>query len=216
MTIQAQLSPFSTYGNFNNIAFVIQRILSKVQTATLVEVISCTNAGGLSPVGTLKVKPCVNQVDGDGNAYPHTTIFNVPYVRMFGGNNAVILDPEAGDIGVAVFASRDVSSVKNTQAAANPASARQYDFSDALYIGGTLNGGTPSQYVQFSSSGIKIVSPTKITIQAPEIDLEGVVVQSGGTISSDTDVIAGATNISLANHIHTSGGPGSPTSPPTP
>ena len=143
-------------------------------------------------------------------------IFKVPYVRMFGGNNAVILDPQAGDIGVAVFASRDVSSVKNTQAAANPASARQYDFSDALYIGGMLNGGTPSQYVQFSSSGIKIVSPTKITIQAPEIDLEGVVVQSGGTISSDTDVIAGATNISLANHIHTSGSPGSPTSPPTP
>jgi hypothetical protein len=213
-----QLTPWSTWGAYNQTAFVVQQLLSKVQTATLVQVVSCSNNGGLSPVGTVNVKPCVNQVDSAGNPYPHTTIFNVPYLRMFGGNggNAVILDPEPGDIGVAVFASRDLTQVKSTQSPANPGSARQYDFSDALYLGGMLNGGTPTQYIQFNSSGLKIVSPTKITLQAPEIDLIGNVVQTHGTITADTDVLAGTHSISLVNHVHTSGSPGSPTSPPTP
>jgi hypothetical protein len=228
-----QLTPWSTWGKFNNIAFAIQQLLSKIQTATLVEVISCTNAGGLSPVGTVNIKPCVNQVDSAGNAYPHTTIFNVPYFRLFGGNNgnAIVLDPQPGDIGIAVFASRDISSVKNNQAAANPASARQYDFSDALYLGGVLNGGTPSQYIRFSSDGIEIVSPqkvtiqapeidvqgsSKITLQAPEIDLKGVVNQTDGTMTVETDLLAGPTSISSVNHTHISGSPGSPTGPPLP
>lgn len=174
------LKPWSTWGKFNNISFAISQLLSKIQTATLVRVVACSNNGGLAPVGTVDVSPCVNQVDSAGNSYPHTTIFNVPYLRIFGGNNGngIILDPQPGDIGVAVFASRDISSVKNTQAPANPASARQYDFSDALYLGGMLNGGTPTQYIQFASDGIKIVSPAEISGKAPVIQLG-----NGGTLA---------------------------------
>jgi len=174
-----QLTPWSTWGKFNNIAFVVQQFLSKMQTATLVEVISCTNAGGLSPVGTVNVKPCVNQVDSAGNPYLHTTIWNVPYFRLGSSNgNAIILDPSPGDIGLCNFASRDISSVKNNQAAANPASARQYDFSDALYVGLMLNGGTPTQYIQFASDGIKLVSPSELSGNAPSIQLG-----NGGTLT---------------------------------
>lgn len=155
------LNPWSTWGHFNEIAFAVQQLLSKIQTATLVKVVSCSNDGGVAPVGTVNVQPCVNQIDNQGNPQPHTIIFNVPYLRMFGGNsgNAIILDPEPGDIGVCVFASRDVSSVVSTEAPANPGSFRQFDFSDALYLGGMLNGGTPTQYVRFSSDGVEIVSP---------------------------------------------------------
>lgn len=213
-----QLNPWSTWGKFNNIAFAIQQLLSKVQTATLVQVVSCTNSGDLSPVGTVNVRPCVNQVDGAGNPYPHTTIFNVPYLRLFGGKNgnAIILDPQAGDIGIAVFASRDLSQVKSTQAPANPGSQRSYDFSDALYLGGVLNGGTPTQYVQFTDSGIRIVSPFKITLQAPEIDLMGNVNQTDGTMTVETDLLAGPLSISSVHHTHTSEAPGTPTSEPLP
>jgi len=213
-----QLSPWSTWGRYNNIAFAIQQLLAKVQTATLVEVVDCSNDGDLSPVGTVTVKPCVNQVDSAGNPYAHTSIFNVPYLRMFGGHNgnAVILDPQPGDIGVAVFASRDISSVKNNQAAANPGSERKFDFSDCLYLGGMLNGGTPTQYIRFNSEGISIVSPSKITLQAPEIDLIGIVKQSGGTMSVETDLLAGSDEISSVSHVHTSESPGSPTSAPLP
>jgi hypothetical protein len=161
------LSPWSGWGKYNQMAFAIQQLISKIQTATLVKIVSCTNDGGLSPVGYVNVIPLVNQLDQNGNPVPHVTIYNVPYLRMQGGANAIILDPQGesapgagdGDIGVAVFASRDISKVKSTQAQANPGSARQYDFSDGLYLGGMLNG-VPSQYISFDPvNGITINSP---------------------------------------------------------
>lgn len=210
------IQPWSSWGDYNGISFVISQLIAKIQTATLVKVISCTNDGGLSPVGRVNIQPLVNQIDSAGNPYPHTTIYNVPYLRMFGGNNgnAVIIDPAPGDIGVAIFASRDLTSVIANAAQANPGSARQYDFSDGLYLGGMLNGGTPTQYIRFGSDGIEIVSPSVITIKAPTINLKGNVNQTDGTIMADTDVLAGPNSISLVNHWHTSESPGFPTSPP--
>ena len=212
------IQPWSTWGEFNRIQFVVAQLLSRIQTLTLVKVISCTNAGGVSPVGSVNVQPCVNQTDSAGNPQPHGIIYNVPYLRLFGGNagNAVILDPEPGDIGLCAFASRDVSQVVSTQAPANPGSNRSYDFSDALYIGGMLNGGVPAQYVQFQDAGITIVSPVAITLQAPTINLKGNVAQINGTITAQSDVQAGPNNISLVNHTHTSEDAGDPTSPPLP
>lgn len=163
-----QLKPSSTWGDFNNTAFVISQLLNKLQTATIVKIVSCTNSGDLSPVGYVDVIPMVNQTDGQGNPVPHVTIFNVPYFRLQGGANAVIIDPEPGDIGIAVFASRDITKVKNTKTSGNPGSARKYNFADALYIGGILNN-TPTQYVQFNTAGIKVHSPNNITLDAPDI-----------------------------------------------
>lgn len=166
------LQPWSTWGEYNNLIFVIQQALAKMQTATLVRVDACSNDGGLSPVGTVDITPLVNQVDGNGNPTPHVTIYNVPYTRLQGGTDAFILDPKIGDIGLAVFASRDISKVKSTKSQANPGSYRQYDFADAIYLGGVLNG-VPQQYVRFSAAGIELVSPTKITLRAPAIELDG-------------------------------------------
>lgn len=149
--------------------FAVQQALAKMQTATLVRIEKCTNAGGLSPVGFVDVTPLVNQLDSQGNPTPHVTIYNVPYCRLQGGANAIIIDPEKGDIGLCVFASRDISKVKSTKKQANPGSFRQYNFADGLYIGGVLNA-TPAQYIQFSSTGIKIFSPTKIDVVAPIIN----------------------------------------------
>lgn len=150
---------------------MVQQALGKMQTATLVRIEKCTNAGGLSPVGFVDVTPLVNQVDSAGNPTPHVTIYNVPYFRLQGSKNAIIMDPEKGDIGVCVFASRDISKVKSTKDQANPGSARQYSFSDGLYLGGMLNG-TPTQYIQFQpggTGGIRIHSPTQVKIDAPDV-----------------------------------------------
>ena len=165
-----QQKPSSTWGEFNNIAFLVQQAIGKLQTATLVKIEKCTNAGGLEPVGFVDVTPLVNQLDAAGNPTPHVTIFNVPYFRLQGGKNGIIIDPEPGDIGVAVFASRDITKVKATKAAANPGSFRQYSFADGLYLGGMLNA-VPEQYMQFSAEGIRIHSPVKIKLDAPDIQL---------------------------------------------
>ena len=150
----------TAYGEWNRTSFQIGQLIAKMQTCMPVQVVRCTNDGGLSAVGFVDVVPMVNQVDAAGNPVKHTTIFNVPYMRIQGGSNAIIIDPAVGDIGIACFASRDISKIKNTRKSGNPGSARQYSFSDAMYIGGLLNG-IPTQYVQFSADGIVINSPTK-------------------------------------------------------
>lgn len=178
-----QLKPQSTWGEFNNIAFVVQQALGKMQTATLVRIESCTNSGGLSPVGYVDVTPLVNQLDGQGNPTSHVTIYNVPYFRLQGGANGIIIDPQKGDIGVAVFASRDISQVKTIKKQGNPGSHRQYSFADGMYLGGMLNG-TPTQYIQFSAAGIRIHSPTQVKIDAPDVLIEAQTVEINASTST--------------------------------
>jgi hypothetical protein len=67
--------------------------------------------------------------------------------------------------------------VKSAKGAANPGSNRLYDWADAQYIGGELNG-TPTQYLEFSAGGILLFSPEAITLQAPVITLDGPVTAS--------------------------------------
>lgn len=170
------IDPWSTQGQYNIELFVIKAALAKMQTATLVQVKSCTNDGGVSPFGTVDVVPMVAQIDGAGNITPHLTVFELPYLRIQGGANAVIIDPQPGDIGIAVFASRDISNVKTTQSPAAPGSFRSYDWGDGMYLGGVLNG-TPTQYLRFASGGVEVVSPTQVTLTAPAVRAGA----SGGT-----------------------------------
>lgn len=155
---------------YGALMFVIGQALARLSTATLVRVVSVTNNGGLSPVGFVDVQPLVNQLDGAGNAVPHAVLHQLPYFRLQGGTDAVILDPKVGDIGMAAFGSRDLSAVKASKQQANPGSWRTHDMADGLYFGGLLNG-TPVQYVQFTAGGINVVSPSKVTVQAPNIEL---------------------------------------------
>ncbi len=189
--------PTTQWGEFNNIAFLVQQALLKVQTATLVRIESCTNNGGLEPVGFVDVTPMVNQIDGKGNATPHVTIYNVPYLRIQGGANAIIIDPQAGDVGVCVFASRDITKVKSTKGQANPGSWRQYSFADGLYLGGMLNG-TPLQYIQFNNLGVTITAPL-VTING-NVRVNGAVVATGDVTGQGT---------SLHTHKHGGVQPGS-------
>lgn len=159
--------------------------MSRMATATLVEVMGVTNEGGVAPVGFVDIRPMINQVDGDGNAEPHATIFGCPYVRIQGGTNAVIIDPVIGDIGLAVFSSRDTSSVVASRAQANPGSKRQFDWADAVYVGGLLNG-VPAQYLQFSDEGISIVAPVAISVTAPQVMVNGNLVVSTGATGTFT------------------------------
>ncbi|WP_175784658.1 oxidoreductase [Burkholderia ambifaria] len=164
-------NPTSGSSPFNEQSFLIWQILRTIAGARLVEVKAVTNAGSVSPVGFVDVLPLVNQLDGSDNAMPHGVIHNLPYFRLQGGSNAVIIDPQVGDIGVAIIEDRDISSVKVNRGTANPGSKRIFDMADGLYLGGFLNG-APNQYVQFSSAGISVVSPTKVTLQAPLIEVD--------------------------------------------
>lgn len=192
--------PSSSASEFDATSFLVTQILNRANTATLVQIKAVTNNGGVSAVGFVDVQPLVAQLDGYGNAVPHQVVNGLPYFRMQGGANAVILDPQPGDIGVAVFASRDISAVKAKKGPALPGSRRRFDMADGVYLGGLLNG-VPTQYVQFSSAGINVVSPTQIQIQAPTVKIVSTTLTHNdvnvgethkhGGVASGTDTSAG-------------------------
>lgn len=188
-------------------SFLISQILAKIPGATLVLVRGVTNSGGVSPVGFVDVVPMVNQIDGAGNATPHGVVYGLPYVRIQGGANAVILDPQAGDIGIAIFASRDLSTVKRTRAISNPGSRRRNSMSDGLYIGGCLNG-IPTQFIQFSASGIAMTSPTAILLSAPVVGIDASTGFSvTGNVSTTGTLANNGVNVgSTHHHVAPSGG----------
>jgi hypothetical protein len=183
---------------FNAQELHIRSILAGVHTATLVQVVSCTNTGGVTPVGTVVVQPLVNQVDGNMNGTPHLNISGLPYFRLQGGTNAVIIDPQPGDIGIAIFCDRDTSLVRTTKAQANPGTARTFSMSDGLYIGGFLNG-TPVQYVEFNASGITINSPNAVTVTAPNTTVNSTTTTVNASTSAT--VVAPTTNIQASSTV---------------
>ena len=200
----------ATAGNsdFNAISFVVQQLLGRRSFCALVQVVACTNNGGVAAAGTVDVQPLVNQVDGQGNAMPHGVVYKLPYFRLIGGQNAIINDPQAGDLGLCVFADRDTSSVRATQAQANPGSRRRNDWADGIYIGGILNG-VPTQFIQFNGSNVTITSQQTISlnaptvqINAPAIQLNGAVSQSAGSAGSGVSLIG---PVSVTNDVTASG-----------
>lgn len=211
--------------DFNKVSFLVNQILSLVRTATLVQVQAVTNDGGVSPTGTVDVLPLVNMTDGAGNATPHITVYGLPYCRVQGGLNAMIVDPIVGDIGIAVFSDRDISSVKVNKKQANPGSRRRFNFADGVYLFGVM-GAVPTQYIRFTSSGIEIVDKNGNMIQMTSAgitmtDANGNVLTSSsmgfslsnnlavtGTITATGEItrgIGGADSVTLGEHKHGTG-----------
>lgn len=166
-----QLDLRSTASRYRAHEFMVEQIIARSHTTILVKVTKVTNEAGVEPVGFVDVQPLVAQVDGQGNTVSHGTIPNVPYCRIQGGRNAIILDPEVGDLGICVVAERDISNVKTNKDLSSPGSFRRFDLSDSVYLGGLLND-TPEQYIRFTSDQIEVVSPTKIKLVAPTVEIE--------------------------------------------
>jgi hypothetical protein len=200
-----QLSPQDWANEVNKQAFLVRMILAGQATVAVVQVLVSSNDGAVAAPGTVNVQNMVNQIDRSGLATPRGTIFNLPVMRLQGGANAVIIDPVAGDIGVAVFCHRDISVVKRTKQISNPGSHRQFDWADGIYIGGVLNG-APTQYIQFNSGGATIVSAKNMTLTAPgpgglTINAD---VKVNGSVSATAEITAnsGASSVTLGSHTH--------------
>lgn len=173
----AGLSAMGTDANV--IQFLMKAAMSKMNTSLPVEVLDVKTTG-VNPVGFVDVRILVDQITADDKTHQYGRIPNVPYFRLQGGNKAVIIDPEIGDIGMACFCSRDIAAMKNARKGAPPGSRRMYDISDALYVGGFLNK-APTHYIQFTDGGILVHTPgsvsinagDKATVTAPNIEMNG-------------------------------------------
>lgn len=198
MSALSNQGPNAAASDFNLFMTYFMSQITQIQTVSLVRVEACTNAGGIVPAGTVDVTVLTNIMGANRAAIPHGTIYGLPYGRLQGGANAVIIDPQPGDIGIALFCSRDISIVKKTKTQANPGSHRMFDWADGVYIGGFLNG-VPTQYVAFTESGIRVVSPGTITLHAPTVAVEGNLTISGATAGQGEGTFNG---IPVSTHVH--------------
>jgi len=196
--IQTNHVPADNASDVGRMDFIVRSALSGLRTAIPVKVVAVSNSGGVSAIGHVDVQPLVSAVDGNGQAWAHGIIHNVPYMRIQGGSNGVILDPVVGDIGIGTVCDRDISTVKSTGAVAAPGSNRKNDMSDMVYLM-TIIGAAPTQYIQFNSSGITILSPTQVTITAPNISSSGTWSHTG-SFTATGDVKGQGT--SLHTHVH--------------
>lgn len=165
--------------------FLVRNMINKMWVMTLVQVVKCTNSGGLSSEGFVDVKPLISGIDANGEPVEHEVIHNLPYFRYHGGVNGIIMDPSVGDKGIAVFSHHDMSNVTATGAQAGPGSRRRNSPSDGVFLCGVLNA-VPTQYVQFNDDGMTLVSPKKITLKAPEADVVttgDINLQAGGKLA---------------------------------
>jgi len=144
--------------------FIISKLLRGLHTADLVKVLAVYPTSG--KVGFVDVQPLVLDQDTNGVVIAQTPIYKIPYFQLQGGNSAVILAPVIGDIGLAVFAERDITNVIATQKEGAAPTARTYNTADGLYIGGVLNP-DPTQWVKFNpAGGIDIKSTGTLTLEA--------------------------------------------------
>ena len=196
---------FNTSGNLlNAIDFIARQITTGKAFASLVKVIA-VSGGGINAPSMIAVQPMVDQVDGFGTRTPHGTIYNIPCFRYQAGVCAFIVDPVAGDIGLAVICDRDISQVKATKQVSGPGSARQNSWADGVYLGAYL-GGTPTTYVQATQDG-------KVSITAPGGLIVVGNITTTGSITATQGIQAGtggADSVTLQHHTHDGG------SPPTP
>jgi hypothetical protein len=140
---------------------------------------------------------------GNRQAVAHGQIFNCLYSRISGGDNAIIMDPKKGDLGLMVFASRDLTGVIANEGPANPGSFRMFDWADGIFTMNVPLGQTPTQYIRFSDTdGIEAVSPVKIRLQAPTVEIDAATLFKVSTgevdIESSGSVTIDGTNIAVA------------------
>lgn len=179
-------------------AFAFRAAMARVRTATVVKVLAVTNDGGVSAVGSVDVQPLIQQTDSAGNVMALPVLYGLPYLRVQGGTNAIILDPQVGDLGIAVFADRDISTVSSTKKEGPPGSNRRNSLGDGMYLGGILNG-VPEQYVQFNTTGITIVSPNKVEIDAGVNVV--ITTPSPGSVTVNSELIEFNGNLGVSGNV---------------
>jgi hypothetical protein len=230
---QGQMDLSGDTSDFNKISFIIQQSLALVAGSTLVQVVKCTKNDEVGAIGFVDVQPLVNMLDGAGVAQKHGVIYNLPYARVQGGRNAVICDPCKDDIGVAVFADRDISSVKKNQAISNPGTRRRNNMSDGIYLFTVLSKLAPQQWVRFIQDGDGAPNGMEwqdkfgniILSDTDGIKINGVLfdrdknVSNAAKIDATDEITAfsgGADSVGLSTHTHGGVAAGSAdTDPPT-
>lgn len=172
--------------------YIIESLISNIHTMIPVKILSvAVPADTLAPIGRCEVQPLVQQIDGSNNTYDLGKIINVPYLRVQGGSNAIVIDPQVGDVGLCGFCERDISIVKRTGELSAPDNRRRYDINSAVYMF-TMMSGIPTQYIHFLENGINIKT-------TGDLNINGLIIKADGTLITKDGVIVDTHSHAQAN-----------------
>jgi len=175
----------SSASEYNAISFLVEQMINaKINTAIPVRVDSCTKPGSNGAAGYVSATPLVMQRGADGQSLSMVSIPRLPFFRLQCGSAAVVMDPQPGDIGLAVFAQQDSSNVgEGTTEPVQAGSFRSFDMSDGFYVGGFF-GVKPDTYIEFDPEH------GEITIKTPK---SSAVLDKSGNITAKADKSATVT-----------------------
>lgn len=161
-----------------SLKFTFERLLSG---AFFIELVKVQAVRGAAPNLVVDAIPLVTRTDQSGAMIQNSTIFNIPVFRLQRGGSAIIMNPVVGDIGMIAICDRDTTLVRANRKESVPGSGRKHSKSDALYLGGFLNS-QPTEYVEFTGSGINIKSPGTVNINGLKILSDGRLQLADGSI----------------------------------
>lgn len=185
---------------------LILSLIRDIRTAIPVKVMAVHPGEGTPPaIGTVDVQPLVQAVDGAGKLWKLGKTYGAQFSRIQAGNTAIVVDPNVGDIGLAVACDRDISSVIAAAGIAGPGSARIHDISDLVYLYSILSVKAITQYILANAQGLTLLTPNTLTLQGGQINMVGPINANGAIISSAGE-ITDALGVVLGTHIHSASG----------
>lgn len=159
---------------YNTQDFETLQALRAVSTATLVKVVKVSNTGTVDKIGTVDVLPLVNLMDAAGTTSKHVAVQSIPYMRSVGGSKGIIMDPKVGDVGIVVFADRDIQNVRKAKGQASPGSRRRFSMADGMYLSCAI-ADAPTSFLRFGDDGTIYISPdngvTVVTVKAGDVTI---------------------------------------------
>lgn len=223
MTNKYTVKPHDLNSDANAQFFIMERFLNS-KSFIMLGVVTAVRQGSNNEMSFVDLQPLLSEQGAQGNTLSSGTVYNAPVWRLQRGSSAVIMDPVVGDIGLMAVCDKDIRNVVNSGKESLPASGRNHNPGDAIYLGGLLNN-APSQYIRFMDDGIDIVSPLVVNLDAPvitanasqsfvvnspSITLNGAVEQGSGSNKGDFNFAGNITavgevtgkGIKLSTHTH--------------
>lgn len=148
--------------------FVKSIIRNNVNVAIPVRVDSIIRPADSGGASYLSATPLIQQRSADGDALPAVSIPKLRWFRAQHGTAAIICDPKPGDVGLAVFAHQDVSTLTGGNTPVVAGSYRNFDMSDGFYFGGFW-GKKPTTFIRIEDSGnVDVTAPVKVTVNTTD------------------------------------------------
>ncbi|UVW54666.1 hypothetical protein NYO12_10075 [Klebsiella variicola] len=133
--------------------------------------------------GVMTVFPLVSGANVSGGEIKGQEVYDIPFIQYQAGNSSVKMAPRVGDIGLVIACDKDTTNVRASRKSGTPPTQRRHSYSDAVYITAiaSLND-EPTEFAEFTGSGINIKSPGVVNINGLKILADGTLQLVGGSI----------------------------------